>query len=229
MSKPLLLDLFCGCGGAAVGYTAAGFDCIGVDIKPQPNYPYEFHQISWEEGLSRFSQIASVIHASPPCQAYSVTKSLHTIKHPAILPVVIDALARSSKIFVVENVPGSRMPTYISLSGKMFGLPLIKKRFFHSNILLLSPSPPSRRHRSYGRNCTAYNFSGTFLIAGHHYGSAKQWQAAMQIPYPCTKQELAQAIPPAYTRFIGLQLINALENTKAVPALSKGNPFKYNQ
>ena len=128
----LLLDLFCCAGGAGMGYHQAGFEIIGIDNKPQPHYPFEFHQMDWEDGFNKFHQSADVIHASPPCQGYSVTKSLSKSKAPKLIPVVRGALIKTGKPYVIENVPGAKRDLInpLVLRGNMFGLQVIRGSIF---------------------------------------------------------------------------------------------------
>ncbi len=120
VNRPRLLDLFCGAGGCSVGYHRAGFDVVGVDINPQPNYPFEFHQAdAMEFPLDGFD----VIHASPPCQAYSVTRHIKCTgnNHSDLVGAVRNKI--SEYPHVIENVAGSPlMRGSVMLCGLMFGL-----------------------------------------------------------------------------------------------------------
>lgn len=105
-AKPRLLDLFCGAGGCSVGYHRAGFDAVGVDIKPQPNYPFKFHQADALEFLeSGWSDWFDAIHASPPCQAFTTARVIHGREHPDLLTPTRDLLNASGLPWVIENVP----------------------------------------------------------------------------------------------------------------------------
>ena len=119
--RPRLLDLFCGAGGAAMGYHRAGFEVVGVDINPQPHYPFEFHQA---DAMTYPLEGFDVIHASPECQEYSITRSLKTHIFSACLPEVRIMLKLSGLPYVIENVPGAPMENYLILCGTMFIVPV---------------------------------------------------------------------------------------------------------
>jgi DNA (cytosine-5)-methyltransferase 1 len=211
MTRPLLLDLFCGAGGAAMGYHRAGFDVVGVDIAPQPHYPFEFHQgdaMTWP--LDGYD----AIHASPPCQDHSALK----VKHAGhgngwMLAATIGRLRDSGAPWVVENVPGSgpSMPgQWTVLCGSSFGLDVRRHRLFTGSLLILAP-PCSHdwqtpRFRSLDKRRTA--LASVVGVHGHINYSGEQSirEQAMGVDW-MTPTELTQAIPPAYTEFIGAQLL----------------------
>lgn len=221
MSRPRLLDLFCGAGGAAVGYHRAGFEVVGVDISPQPHYPFEFHQGDALEFLWHHGREFDVRHASPPCQSHSALRTVapgHTSGW--MLPAVRHALRSIGRPYVIENVVGADMPGSIILCGKHFGLTaatearglvhLRRHRQFESNMPLRSPGlhthPRSER---------------TIGVYGNGDGGGRGWKGsianrrdAMGIDW-MTRSELAQAIPPAYTEYIGRQLIDHLRSAAA--------------
>src|SRR6516165_1049342 len=140
MTRPRLLDLFCGAGGAAMGYHRAGFDVIGVDIDPQPNYPFEFIQADALEILRRGvpptpwwkSLSPMAIHASPPCQAScNLTKGTNKGReYPQLIPPTRSLLAHFPGPTVMENVQGSKLRRDLTLCGEMFGLAVIRHRYF---------------------------------------------------------------------------------------------------
>ena len=146
MTRPLLLDLFCCQGGAATGYHQAGFDIVGIDIEPQPLYPFPFIQgdaLNPPVNLTRFD----AIHASPPCQAYSTMGNRHGDASRTSDPL-IDAtralLQASGKPWVIENVTGARrhMRSPLKLDGSMFDLDMPRPRLFESSHLLNAPRRP---------------------------------------------------------------------------------------
>jgi DNA (cytosine-5)-methyltransferase 1 len=217
MRKLRLLDLFCGAGGAGMGYHLAGFDVVGVDIKPQPRYPFEFHQAdALDYSLDGFD----AVHASPPCQEHSQLATFR-LGHDTgwMLPVILERFRNSRRPYVVENVMGARplMPGALMICGASLGLAtngyaLRRHRLFASNTFLMGPGcacPP--------RTLGVYGNGGGRRPPGHSKGwtaSRAESKALMGIDW-MTRGELAQAIPPAYTRFIGEQLIAHLERKAA--------------
>lgn len=223
-----LLDLFCGAGGAAMGYHQAGFEVVGVDIKPQPKYPFEFHQGDALEFCLEHSHEFNVIHASPPCQAHTCLKTMwNAKKHEDMIPATRTLLHEISKPFVIENVPGAPMAKYktIMLCGPMFKLQtkdgtgeLRRHRLFESNVFLgLTPNCNHGNRSVIG----VYGGHGrdrrrTVTVTGHCGGYSrrdglqffplKQRQEAMGIDW-MIGDELSQAIPPAYSFWIGQQLM----------------------
>jgi DNA (cytosine-5)-methyltransferase 1 len=217
--RPRLLDLFCGAGGAAMGYHRAGFEVIGVDINYQPNYPFEFHQ---DDAFAlTYSPLGRIdaIHASPPCHDHSSLK----VKHDGhgtgwMLAAMIERLRPLALPWVVENVVGPTVRMdgwWFNLCGSSFGLDVRRHRRFGSNQLMLAP--PCAHHwqtprfRSLDKR-RAGKLASVVGVHGHinYTGEAEIRAAAMGIDW-MTQPELAQAIPPAYTEFIGRQLLEAIE------------------
>lgn len=205
-----LLDLFCGAGGAAMGYRQAGFDeIVGVDIAPQPNYPFVFVQAdAMEYPLDKFD----FIHASPPCQAYSVAKAIHG--NGDSKPDLVDAVRErlTGRRFVIENVPGAPlMRGSTMLCGQMFGLALYRHRLFESSEALFGV-PQHPKHT--GETLSAKSYSSferganVICVAGNNF-KREDGAIAMGIDW-MTRPELAQAVPPAYTHWIGKQVLPRL-------------------
>lgn len=203
-----LLDLFCGAGGAGMGYARAGFDVVGVDIAPQKHYPLEFHQAEALTYLAEHWQEYDAIHASPPCQGYSRMRHLPWLagrEYPLLIPAVRDALRATGKIWVIENVADSPLNGAL-LCGAALGLPIIRHRRFESNILLMFPSCPGHPVL-YAGKCNMHmrgrNGGVVGLAEGQNVGEA------MGIDW-MTKREMRQAIPPVFTEYVGGVLMAAL-------------------
>jgi len=193
-----LLDLFCGAGGAAMGYHRAGFDeIVGVDIKPQPHYPFTFVQGDALEYVALHGREFDVIHASPPCQHYSAMQHIKKNKHkwPDLIEPTRIQLQITGKPFVIENVIGAPLRIDLLLCGSMFGLRMIRHRIFESNM----PMPLLTL------TCHHENMYDPW-----HWGvkQREEMSAGMGIDWFMTREEVREAIPPAYTEFIGRQLLN---------------------
>lgn len=204
-----LLDLFCGAGGSAVGYHRAGFEVVGVDNRRQKNYPFEFHQADAFEYLEQHGHEFDVIHASPPCQAYSVTKNFTTKRdHLDLLAAIREQLRALGKPWVIENVPGAPMIPHYKLCGCMFNLPKLRRvRWFETSWNGFQLEGPHKHQPD------------VITVAGHDVPSHQrkfgrsvtldERKAAMGIDW-MGRDALGQAIPPAYTEWIGRRLLEAL-------------------
>lgn len=212
----MMLDLYCGAGGASVGYRKAGFDVVGVDIKPQPNYPFKFHQADALAFLAEHGSEYDAIHASPPCQAYTRIEHLVRAKFGLYAPKRVDLIAETrtllqatGKPWIIENVPGAPLINPVMLCGLMFGLKVIRHRLFESNVYLVAPAHPSHRetHTNSFRGMSSFRNGATHIcVTGHNFIVA-DGRAAMGIDW-MTREELTQAIPPTYTEWLGWQLMN---------------------
>lgn len=225
MSRPRLLDLFCGAGGASVGYERAGFEVFGVDINPQPNYPGRLDHFWQEDALVALAQwdfnAFDAIHASPPCQAYSDLKTKLTSEYPKVIEPVRDALEEIGLPYVIENVEGAPLVDPIVLCGTMFpGLRVLRHRLFESNVRLVAPEHPSKhplvfthdkRKAHYGKLDQNESF---VQVTGGGNCTVLNAMDAMGIEW-MTKAEMNEAIPPAYTEYIGRQLLAAVSERRA--------------
>jgi DNA (cytosine-5)-methyltransferase 1 len=206
--SPRLLDLYCGAGGCSVGFHRAGFDVVGVDIAPQKNFPFEFHQADASEYLAAHGHEFDVIHASPPCQGYSRMRHLPWLAgrvYPLLIPVTRLALQASGKVWVIENVADAPLAG-AELCGAALGLPIIRHRRFESNILLLFPSCPGHLVLFRGSATMGQRGKGAGIMG---IMGGQDPRAALGIDW-MTNAEMRQAIPPAYTEYIGGQLLAAL-------------------
>lgn len=210
-----LLDLFCCAGGAARGYADAGFEIIGVDINPQPNYPFAFVEadvMTLNPNERWWFETFDVIHASPPCQGYSAMSSCRPglgDEYPKLIEPVRSLLQATGLPYVIENVPGSPLVDPITLCGQMFGLDLYRHRLFESNVGLVEPPHPP--HTKPASRAGHWEPGTVMSVAGHVSPIAKA-REAMGIDWT-TRDELAESIPPAYTKFIGLQLLAHINGT----------------
>ena len=212
-----LLDLFCGAGGAAMGYSRAGFDeIVGVDITPQPRYPFTFVLGDALEYVTAHGHEFDAIHASPPCQKFTTLRGMwnHKPEHPDLVAPTREALRTIGCPWVIENVPHAPLGRgSIMLCGTMFSLgtkdgvaELRRHRYFELNH---GPAlVPECRHRI--RTIGVYgNAGGASAREKAQMFLTHQWREAMGIDW-MTGDELSQAIPPAYTEFIGRQLIQSI-------------------
>jgi DNA (cytosine-5)-methyltransferase 1 len=204
--KPRLLDLFSGAGGAAVGYHRAGFEVVGVDINPQPNYPYEFHQA---DALTYPLDGFDAIHASPPCQAFTAYRRRGDgvgDDYPDLIDPVRQRLQATGLPYVIENVAGAPLHNPARLCGSSFGLDVQRHRYFESNVTLLAP-PCDHGWQTPRFPCATNrtNLRRTVEVGVWRIPLAVQ-QQAMGIDW-MTLRELSEAIPPAYTECLGAQLL----------------------
>jgi len=213
--KPRLLDLFCSAGGCTKGYQNAGFHVTGVDIQPQPRYcGNAFVQGDALDYLRKHGREYDVIAASPPCQGYSVTASLPNVnaeEYPKLVPQVREMLMAVGRPYVIENVPGAPLINPLKLNGHHFGLRVIRERWFETNPWLMTPGyikPRNIQTHSYRAYSSFDNGATHITVAGHNFRTADA-KVAMGIDW-MNRGELAQAIPPAYTEYIGRRLIELI-------------------
>jgi len=222
--RPRLLDLFCGAGGAGMGYHRAGFDVVGVDIKPQPHYPFEFVQRDATLVLDFLAAEAEpwpgapgfdAIHASPICYRWSKMRDCRPgskDEQPDYITPIRPLLKATGLPYVIENVPGSPLD-YAQVCGSGLGLTLQRHRWFEASFPLwgvpcahgVNPWNSAYKHAT-GRKRRRVPVIGEWRIPKHLQ------DAAMGIDW-MTLEELQEAVPPAYTEYIGRQLIDHL-NTR---------------
>jgi DNA (cytosine-5)-methyltransferase 1 len=221
MKTKRLLDLFCKAGGAAMGYHRAGFEVVGIDHEPQPNYPFEFHQADAVAYLAEHGRKFDAIHASPPCQKHcAITKAKKTqADYPCFIDPTRDLLLKTGLPWIIENVPGAPLRNPIQVCGSAFGLQVRRHRLFESSVTLWGtgckhpngPNWPIDVSGTGGRRITRR--------PDDHGGNTKkprnlqEARDAMGIEW-MTRKELAEAIPPAYTEYLGRQLMAYLAQRK---------------
>lgn len=225
---PKILNLFCGAGGAAMGYSRAGFEMVGVDIAPQKHYPFEFHQADALEYCAEHGREFDVIHASPPCQFGSeATPIARKYLHHNYIPELRELLVKIGLPYVIENVEGSRkwLKNPVMICGSMFNLPIWRHRYFEvSNHALLSPATCNHRRSPIEIEIDGVLYKTTNPVLTCGGGDSKKrlgherktlrprervavlrW--AMGIDW-MLQRELYQAIPFAYTEWIGKRLLD---------------------
>jgi DNA (cytosine-5)-methyltransferase 1 len=223
VSRPKLLDLFCGAGGCSVGYHRAGFDVTGVDIESHPDYPFTLIVADAMEVLGDAELLDGfdVVHASPPCPRYSAARTIGSYDpedKPDLVAPVREAL--SGRVWVMENVPGAPMPNAVTYCGWGVGLKHIRRhRLFESSAFLLSPGCACPN----GDSISVFGHSGedrrkATIAAGGGKGThipIAEVRELMGVPWMRNRDDVSDAIPPAYTEHIGAQLIAHLEEAAA--------------
>jgi DNA (cytosine-5)-methyltransferase 1 len=217
MSRPRILDLFCKAGGAGKGYADAGFEVVGVDIEPQPRYPFEFHHADALEVLRILVAGGTwqgytlddfdAIHASPPCQAFSTLRHRTDGDYPDLIAATREHLRASGRPYVIENVVGAPLVNPLLLCGSSFGLgvdgrQLRRHRQFESNVPMMAP-PCQHIGDVVGVYGTG---GGGQMTRGYKARGVAEARETLSTPW-MTLAECAQAIPPAYTSWVGSYLL----------------------
>jgi DNA (cytosine-5)-methyltransferase 1 len=210
MSNPKLLDLFCGGGGASMGYYQAGFEVVGVDIEPQPKYPFTFIQGDVFQVLPDIYRNFDVIVGSPKCQRYStITKCGTDKEYEDQIPQLRWKLMFYGRPYVIENVPRAPLIDPTILCGTMFGLNVIRHRAFESSLKLAEP-PVHNHVKTVVKHGRRPDRTKHYAAATGHMSDVPFVQESMGISW-LGQKGLAQAIPPAYTLWIGKQLMKRFE------------------
>lgn len=242
MSQPRLLDACCCAGAASHGYHLAGFEVVGVDIAPQPDYPFEFYQGDAVQFIRDHGHEFAVIAGSPPCQQHtrlkhyndtSEKRAKYDAKWVNLIPDCREAMRTTGKPYIIENVEEARAELIdpIKLCGHMFGLKMYRHRLFESNMDLVAPDEPKPYHPHLcARNGYLPTEGRPFMsIHGGKHSWAWQRRAAIEMgagwigrrdyatgaPAQPSIRTICEAIPPAYTEFLGRQLMTQLEGCEA--------------
>jgi DNA (cytosine-5)-methyltransferase 1 len=203
-----LLDIFCGAGGASTGYHQAGFDVEGIDIKHGKRYPFTYHKLDFNTLDVDMLRGYDFIHASPPCQTFSITKNLRNAQGKStdkvdLLEPTRKLLKESGVPYVIENVPGAPLINPIQLCGSSFGLKVRRHRLFESNLPIVGSICD---HKKQGRPVGIYgSMKDEIPKGGKTAESIEQARVAMGIDWMIWG-ELVEAIPPAYTEYLGRQI-----------------------
>jgi hypothetical protein len=198
-----------------MGYHQAGFIVVGNDIDPQPNYPFDHYVGDALEFAAAYGHEFDAIHASPPCQGYSALAAVHGNEWPKLIEPVRELLDSIGKPYVIENVQGSPLRRDLTLCGEMFGLGVLRHRYFElGGWATAAPSHVAHRGRVRGWRHGVY-YNGPYVAPygnGGGKGSVQEWQEALGIDWMDSRRELAESIPPAYTRWIGERLKLVVDN-----------------
>jgi len=215
-----ILDLFCGAGGAAMGYHRAGFEVVGVDNRPQPHYQFQFVQADVFEFMAAGGWRGfDVIHASPPCQHYTGMRNITIARfgackteHPDSIAWTRDALVATGLPYVIENVCRSPLRTGLILCGAALGLPhLARHRHFESSFFIFGAPACAHRCNEYSVGVYGSRPDGRRVSYRHHKltrvarGIAEA-REVMGIDW-MDWAEIKEAVPPAYTEWIGRYML----------------------
>lgn len=207
-----LLDLFCCQGGASHGYVQAGFEVVGVDIDPQPRYPFDFVQADALEYVAAHGREFDAIHASPPCQAYTNAQRIQDNDHPELVAPLRGLLVASGKPFVIENVPGAPLVDPVMLCGSMFGIATYRHRLFETNWELSAPDHPEHKARTAKMGRPARDDEFMHIVG--NFSGVDRAREIMSMPW-ANRDGLREAIPPAFTSFIGAALAEVVQGVAA--------------
>lgn len=194
-----------------MGYHRAGFEIVGVDIKPQRHYPFEFVQA---DALKFPLEGFDAVHASPPCQRWSAMSTCRpglAGEYPDCISLMRTRLEASGLPWVIENVPGSPLCSAVVLCGFMFGLRLYRHRLFEASFPLLEPPHPEH---TIPASRAGHWTPGTIMSVAGHIAPVAEARAAMGITW-MNREEMAEAIPPAYTEYVGAALSAATTGEEA--------------
>lgn len=211
-----ILDLFCCGGGAAEGYrqgfSDAGFEVeiTGIDIEPQPNYPFNFIQSDAIEYLDKYGQKYDFLHASPPCQSHTSLRHVHKRSYQCFIVPTRERFRKLGKPYVIENVVGAPLEFPITICGHSLGMPMHGHRLFECNPFVFAPPDSLCRSAAKAQKCGRSPIAGENVArpTGHFSGVdfyRKLWGCDW-----LNQHQLAQSIPPQFTKFIAIQMSSYL-------------------
>jgi DNA (cytosine-5)-methyltransferase 1 len=224
-SLPRLLEVCCCAGGASYGFRRAGFMPEGVDIKPQPNYPFRFHLADGLDFIAEHGHEYDAISAHPPCQDYSPTAALHTNKYPRLIGAMREALIKTGVPYIIENVEGARseLRNPIKLCGSSFGLGVRRHRLFETSWPILFA--PQCAHHLQPEPVDVTGTGGRRLDprSGTRHPGGGDSRKPLNLAHArevmgidwMKRPELSEAVPPAYTEWLGHELMAHLSEVAA--------------
>ncbi|KPG86497.1 DNA cytosine methyltransferase [Frigoribacterium sp. RIT-PI-h] len=222
MIKPIMIDFFCCQGGASRGYYEAGFDVLGIDMDPQPRYPFPFLQMDAIKALKNlnmgigltfrgqgrevtvYQEEVAARHGSPPCQAFTNAQKIQGNTHPDLVAPTRELFEETGIPWVIENVPGAPLRDPIMLCGPMFGLETYRHRLFESNIDLTAPEHAA--HTVPTTKMGRIPRDGEFMHVVGNFSGVERGREVMGMPW-ANRDGLREAIPPAYSEYVGRELI----------------------
>lgn len=209
LRRPRALDVCCCQGGASRGYADAGFEVVGVDLTPQPRYPFEFHSADAVEFIKEHGHEFDVIVGSPPCQRWSKAQRIRGNEHPDLIGPVREAMRATGKPYVIENVEDARPELIdpITLCGLDFRLHTYRHRLFESNIRLTAPE--HQRHPVKTVKMGRPLRDGDFYHAVGNFTGVEYVRQDLKVPW-MNRDGIRECIPPVYAEFIGAQIIRHL-------------------
>lgn len=208
-----ILDLCCCQGGAAAGYHLAGFDVVGVDLSPRPRYPFAFIQADALALDMRFVRSFDAIHASPPCQGFTLAQRIQNRTHPDLIEPTRAMLTASGLPWIIENVEGAPLNDPIMLCGSMFpGLEVYRHRLFESNVDLTAPDHPA--HTAPLRKMGRPPAEGDFMHVVGNFSGVDRAKRAMGGLDWMNRDGLRESIPPAFTEHLGRQLLAHIQSSR---------------
>lgn len=200
-----VLDAFCCQGGASMGYYLAGFDVVGVDLHPQPRYPFRFIQADAVEFIARHGADFDLVVGSPPCQRYTLAQRIQGREHPDLIGPTREAMESTGRPWVIENVEdaGPHMRDPVTLCGAMFGLHTYRHRLFEASFPVAVPLHPRHIHPTVkmGRPLQ----EGDWYHAVGNFSNVPYVRADMGVPW-MTRDGIRECIPPSFARSIGEQV-----------------------
>lgn len=197
-----------------MGLRRAGFSVFGVDIAPQPRFPFHFIEadVMWSGSRIIAESEFDFIWASPPCQAYTMAQRLRGNDHPDLIEPVRAMLKASGVPYCIENVPGAPLINPVELCGAMFGLRTYRHRLFECSFPILSPPHPP--HDAKVTKMGRRPIAGEFMHVVGNFSGAAEARAAMGIDW-MNRDELAESIPPAFSEFIARAFLQSRPSNKA--------------
>lgn len=202
MMYPRVLDLYCCQGGASQGYIDAGFAVVGVDLYPQPRYPWPFDQADAIEYVLEYGAEFELIHASPPCQLYSKTHRINRSEFPDLIGPTRDALDKVGVPYVIENVvdAASELLEPVELCGSMFGIETYRHRLFETTWKM--EAPPHPEHIARTTKMGRAPVDGQYMHIVGNFSGTDRARSIMGMPW-ANRDGLREAIPPVYSEYVG--------------------------